>query len=160
MRIDRKIKWLSPWRDDVGAAMVEFTLLAPFLLSLGLGMSEFGRFLYQYQLVLEGLRDGARYLARTQDPTLDANKTNAENLALYGTIDISNDPPLRVEGWDDATFTVVPISNSAGTYRGGAIIQIVQATTTFNYADLGFLSVLGLPAISIAAAHEQRALGE
>jgi Flp pilus assembly protein TadG len=146
-------------RNDSGAALVEFTLLAPFLLFLGLGMGEFGRFLYQYQLVVEGLRDGARYLARL-DPDSTTNQTNAANLATTGTIDGSGDP--RVDGWvaADVTFTVTDVDNSSGTYRGDSTVKAVEATTTFNYGDVGFLGALGLPALSIDAAHEQRVIRE
>src|SRR5262245_2383316 len=98
MKTNCNIRWLAAWRNEVGAAMVEFTLVAPFLLFLGLGMSEFGRFLYQYQLVLEGLRDGARYLARVQDPYDTATAQPAAiNLAVYGNT--AGTGSLRVEGW-------------------------------------------------------------
>jgi len=40
------------FRDQDGSALIEFTLLAPFLLTLALGMTELGRFLYQYQMVI------------------------------------------------------------------------------------------------------------
>src|SRR6185295_11404664 len=124
---DRKTGIFALWRDEFGAALVEFTLLAPFLLFLGLGMSEFGRFLYQYQLVLDGLRDGARYLARLYDPTDATNQSNAANLAVTGTIDGSG--AARVDGWAaaDIEFVVgdLDVDNSAGTYRGGAIIHRV-----------------------------------
>ena len=148
------------WNDDRAAALVEFTLLAPFLLMLGLGMSEFGRFLYQYQLVLDGLRDGARYLARMQDPTSTTSQTNAANLAATGTIDGTGAD--RVGGWAaaDVTFNIVDVANSGGAYRGDDPIQVVQATTTFDYADVGFLSALSLPALSIDATYEQRAIRE
>ncbi|MGH6892691.1 MAG: TadE/TadG family type IV pilus assembly protein [Dongiaceae bacterium] len=146
-------------RDDFGAALVEFTILAPFLFALAFGIAEFGRFLYQYQLVVEGLRDAARYLARL-DPDDSTNQTNAANLATTGTIDGSG--AARVAGWTtgDVTFVITDVDNSAGTYRGPAIIKAVQATTTFNYADVGFLDALGFGAISVDAAHEQRAIEE
>lgn len=153
----------SLWLSESGAAMVEFSLLAPFLLSLALGMFEFGRFIYQYQLVVEGLRDAGRYIARL-DPSVAANQTSAKNLALTGTIDGTGD--VRVEGWeaDDIAFnpTSVPNVDVSGNplYRGGATIQVIEVTTTFNYADLGFLGALGLGPISVAASHEQRVIKE
>jgi Flp pilus assembly protein TadG len=158
MTADRRHHLLASWRDEAGAALVEFTLLAPFLLVLALGMSEFGRFLYQYQLVVEGLRDGARYLARVQDPSLEANQTSAKNLAVTGTIDGTGD--ARVDGWvaADVEFDIEDVDNSDGTYRGDPTIEVVQASTTFDYADLGFLAALGLPALSVTATHEQRAI--
>lgn len=160
MRSVRKNASLVLWRDTAGAAMVEFSLLAPFLIVLALGTGEFGRFLYQYHLVLDGLRDGARYLARMQDPNDATSQTNAKNLAVTGTIDGSG--AARVGGWVAAnvTFTVTPINNSAGTYRGAATIYTVRSNTTFNYQDVGFLGALGLPAISVAATHMQRAIKE
>jgi Flp pilus assembly protein TadG len=146
-------------RDNRGAALVEFSILLPFLLSFALGVFEFGRFLYQYQQVVEGLRDGTRYLARL-DAADATNQSNASNLATTGTIDGTGD--LRVDGWEaaDVTFSVDPIDNSDGTYRGAAEIYTVEATTTFDYVGLGFLSALGLDAISVDAAHEQRVIEE
>jgi Flp pilus assembly protein TadG len=146
-------------RNGDGAALIEFSLLAPFLLFLALGMTEFGRFLYQYQMVIEGLRDAGRYLARL-DPSDTINQGNAANLAVTGTIDGSGDD--RVDGWKatDISFGITPVDNTAGTYRGLATIQVVEVTTTFDYADVGFLSALGFDAISINAAHEQRVIGE
>lgn len=165
MMTRRQHRFRILWRDDVGAALVEFTLLAPFLLFLGLGMSEFGRFLYQYQLVLDGLRDGARYLARSYNPADDVttagNKVaSAQKLAATGTIDGTG--AARVDGWvaADVTFTIEDVDNSAGTYRGDSTIHVVHADTTFDYADVGFLGALGLPALSVDATHEQRAIKE
>jgi Flp pilus assembly protein TadG len=146
-------------RDDSGAALVEFTIIAPFLLTLVLGMAEFGRFLYQYQMVLEGLRDAGRYLARL-DANDASNQGNAANLATTGTIDGSGDP--RVDGWEagDLGFAVTDVDNTAGIYRGPAEIEVIRVTTTFDYADVGFLSALGFDAISIDAAHQERVIEE
>jgi Flp pilus assembly protein TadG len=146
-------------RDQSGSALIEFTIMAPLLLSLVLGISEFGRFLYQYQMVLEGLRDAGRYLARL-DANDATNQSNAANLATTGTIDGSGDP--RVDGWEagDIDFAVTDVDNTAGTYRGPAEIEVIEVTTTFDYADVGFLSALGFDPISIDAAHEQRVILE
>lgn len=143
-------------RDNAGAALVEFSLLAPFLLTLALGMFEFGRFLYQYQLVVEGLRDAGRYIARL-DPTLDSSKQNARNLAVTGTIDGTGDG--RVAGWaaDDVEIDDPVLADESTTdYRGAP--YVVRIETTFDYADLGFLAALGLPTISVSASHEQRVI--
>ena len=142
--------------NEAGSALVEFSLLAPFLLTLALGMFEFGRLLYQYQLVVEGLRDAGRYIARL-DPTLDSSKQNAKNLAVTGTIDGTGDE--RVAGWttDDIDIDEPALADESTTnYRGTP--YVVRIETTFNYADLGFLSVLGFSAISVGASHEQRVI--
>jgi Flp pilus assembly protein TadG len=146
-------------RDQSGAALIEFTIMAPLLLSLVLGIAEFGRFLYQYQMVLEGLRDAGRYLARL-DANDATNQSNAANLAITGTIDGTGEP--RVDNWEagDIDFSVTDVDNTAGIYRGPAEIEVIEVTTTFDYADVGFLSALGFDPISIDAAHEQRVILE
>lgn len=155
--------WRGVCRDQDGASLVEFSLLAPLLVALGLGMTEFGRFMYQYQLVVEGLRDAGRYIARL-DPTNATNQTKAANLAVTGTVDGSGD--ARVEGWTaaDVSFSVTNVANDDGTgtplYRGGANVEVVEVTTSFAYADVGFLSALGIDAITFGAAHEQRVIEE
>jgi TadE-like protein len=155
--VEGRSGFLRLLRDDLGAALVEFTILAPFLFTLAFGMFEFGRFLYQYQMVVEGLRDGARYLARL-DPDNETNQDNARNLAATGTIDGTG--PERVSGWmaDDVEFTI--LSDESGGYRGGGTVNTVEASTTFSYLDLGFLDILGLGAISITATHQQRVIEE
>jgi Flp pilus assembly protein TadG len=143
--------------------MVEFTLIAPLLFTLTLGTAEFGRFIYQYQLVVEGLRDAGRYLARL-DAADATNQSNAANLAVTGTIDGTGDP--RVDGWSagDVSFNVTNVNNDDGSgnplYRGGATIQVIEVSTTFNYNDVGFLDVLGFDPIAVSAAHEQRVIKE
>jgi Flp pilus assembly protein TadG len=146
-------------RDQDGAALIEFTIMAPLLLSLVFGIAEFGRFLYQYQMVLEGLRDAGRYLARL-DANDATNQSNAANLATTGTIDGTGEP--RVDNWEagDIDFSVTDVDNTAGTYRGPAEIEVIEVTTTFDYADVGFLSALGFAPISIAAEHQQRVIME
>jgi len=146
-------------RSEAGAALVEFSLMAPFLLALALGMFEFGRFFYQYQLVVEGLRDAGRYIARL-DPAIAANQTSAKNLAVKGTVNGSG--TSRVEGWDaaDVSVNITNVDNSAGSYRGGTTIRVVEVTTTFAYDDLGFLGPLGIGPISVVARHEQRVIKE
>jgi Flp pilus assembly protein TadG len=152
---------LAVFADRRGAALVEFTLILPFLLSIVFGMAEFGRFVYQYQLVLEGLRDAGRYLSRV-DATNVTLQTNAKNLAVTGTLDGSG--TARVPGWTAADVEVstrnVDNSGSPAPYRGPATIHIAVVETTFNYADIGMLGALGLGPISVSASHEQRVLGE
>lgn len=158
----RELARACGWNQS-GAAMVEFSLMAPFLITLALGMTEFGRFIYHYQLVVEGLRDAGRYLARL-DASDGTNQTKAANLAVTGTIDGTGDP--RVEGWaaGDISFNITNVVNDDGAgnplYRGPATIRVIEVSTTFNYEDVGFLGALGFDPIAVDAAHEQRVIRE
>ena len=63
----RRLKY--HWRDDAGSALLEGAIVVPFLFTLVLGTLEFSYFFYQQHLVSTGVRDAARYLARTDPAT-------------------------------------------------------------------------------------------
>ncbi|MNQ67233.1 TadE-like protein [compost metagenome] len=74
-----------------GLAIVEFTLVLPVLLLLLLAFGEFGRMLYQYNLLLQASRDADRFVASNAwDSTLGAVAlsstllTQTKNVAVYG----------------------------------------------------------------------------
>jgi Flp pilus assembly protein TadG len=74
-----------------GLAMVEFTLVLPVLLLLLLAFGEFGRMLYQYNVLLQASRDADRFVAsQAWNSTLGAItlsntlQTQTKNVAVYG----------------------------------------------------------------------------
>lgn len=74
-----------------GLAMVEFTLVLPLLLLLLLAFGEFGRMLYQYNMLLQASRDADRFVAnQAWNSTLvavalsNALKAQTRNVAVYG----------------------------------------------------------------------------
>ncbi|MBV7545227.1 pilus assembly protein [Pseudomonas sp. PDM26] len=74
-----------------GLAIVEFTLVLPVLLLLLLAFGEFGRMLYQYNLLLQASRDADRFVAsQAWNSTLgavalsDTLLTQTQNVAVYG----------------------------------------------------------------------------
>jgi Flp pilus assembly protein TadG len=151
-------------RNQNGAALVEFTVVLPFLVFLGLGAFEFSNALYGHHVITTGLRDAARYLARLDDPT--AAETAAKQLAVYGEIGGAS---KRVSWWDvgDITVALTTIANPADpdtgarTYRGPDPIRVVRVVTTATYPGLGFFAVLGLGStLAINTFHEERVIGD
>ena len=78
-------------RGQQGLAMVEFTLALPVLLLLLLAFGEFGRMLYQYNVLLQASRDADRFVAsQAWNSTLGAVslsntlQTQTKNVAVYG----------------------------------------------------------------------------
>jgi TadE-like protein. len=74
-----------------GLAIVEFTFVLPVLLLLLLAFGEFGRMLYQYNVLLQASRDADRFVAsQAWDSTLGAVslsntlQTQTKNVAVYG----------------------------------------------------------------------------
>src|SRR2546423_6887575 len=83
----------SLWHDTEGSAMLEAALVLPVLVPLMLGFFEFAWYFQKQQLVESGVRDAARYLARTtaansdQNPCNDATSVaNAKLIATNGVI--------------------------------------------------------------------------
>src|SRR5687767_7650296 len=114
--------------DRRGAALIETTLLMPFLLFACAGVFEFGNLFYQKLLVEAGVRDAARYVARCTWPSLTACVTTGEEIAVFGEPG-GSDP--RVDGFTtgdvDIDQTYRETANTADEdgnypYRGGPII--------------------------------------
>jgi Flp pilus assembly protein TadG len=151
-------------RDARGTAAMEAALAFPFIVALVAGLIEFGSLLYNFELIQTGVRDAARYLARVADPA--ASEAAARNLALRGTVASSG--ALRVKWWQPTqiqiTYKTTPNPVDVGTgrrlYRGSDPLRVVRVSTSFDYAGMGLLNVIGLGPIRVAAAHEERYVGE
>lgn len=65
-----------------GAALVEFALILPLLLTLSILAAEFGRAVMYYNTLTKSVRDAARYLS-VQTP--GTKLAEAKNLIVYGT---------------------------------------------------------------------------
>jgi Flp pilus assembly protein TadG len=153
----------SLWRDSEGTALVEATIVIPVLLVLLFGVFEFSAFFWRQQLISTGVRDAARYLSRSLNPSSPAVETAAENLAVTGST--SGGTP-RVFGWSGSditiSFTVIdnPVAaNGTSPYRGPAVIQVVTVSTSYTHRSLGFLDYLGLPNLVIQVSHSERVIG-
>lgn len=157
-------------KDKRGTSIVEMTLLAPLLISLGLGVAEFGRALQHHHVMNKAMRDAARFLARAKvtcpagaaTGTVDnaADVTTAKNLALNGA---PTGGTPRVSYWTDPASITVQVdcfNNSAGVYRGQEGIPLITTTASVAYQDLGFLDALGLSEMTFTARHQQLHIGE
>jgi Flp pilus assembly protein TadG len=148
-------------KDHSGAALVEFTLLAPVLISLVCGLAEFGQALRQYHIMEKGVRDAARYLSRVPanppcmgaDPSWTSYVTQAKNLAVYG---VTTTGTALFTGWTTATVSV-PDPPCLANPRGVLAADLPKITVTASapFADLGMLSFLGLGPITLTVSHQE-----
>jgi len=158
-----------PLRDDDGSALVEGAVLMPLLFMLLFGVYEFSWFFYQQHVASVGVRDAARYLARVNDPCNERSaawpieQAYARNLATTGSIRGSI---ARIKGWTPAMVTVrcTAVGNPAGTagmgaLRGGPVIYVITASSSFADPSLGFFGVLHLDPPVISVTHSERAIG-
>jgi Flp pilus assembly protein TadG len=153
----------SLWRNSEGSALVEGALVVPILCILVFGVFEFSWLFYQQHLISTGIRDAARYLARTANPNDLTIQTDAKNLATTGAVDGS---AARVSGWwtRDVDITYASVDNPVGfngltPFRGGAVIQSVTVSTSFAVPSLGFFGLLGLKPPAFTVSHQERIIG-
>lgn len=161
-------------RDEKGGVIVEASIILPMLLLLGLVAFEFSNVFFQHQAVTTGVRDAARYAARTPRPAgssceetveSEAIVTAARNLALSG--DIYSSTPARVAGWKTtdvsvtATTTANPFDATTGslTYRGPDPVCVVRVSSSYTYRKIGILSGFGFITPTIAVSHTERWIG-
>lgn len=149
-------------RDTAGAALIEFTVLAPLLIGLMCGVAEFGQALRQYHVMEKGVRDAARYLSRVPanppctgltDPNWATYVSQARNLAIYG-VTTSGTPLFR--GWSNTATVLVPDPPCVANPRpNGADLPKITVTATAPYADMGMLGFLGVGPITLSVSHQE-----
>jgi Flp pilus assembly protein TadG len=153
------------WRDVRGSVLIEGAIIFPVLFVLFFGVFEFSWFFYEQHRVSTGLRDAARYIARTV--IVDATvQSNAKSLALSGdtsgSCTVSTTTTCRVKGWTDPDsihIEFVSVDCAAPYYcQGGATtMQGVKVWTSFTPSSLGFLGFLRLgPLVINNLSHTER----
>ncbi|WP_030131928.1 TadE/TadG family type IV pilus assembly protein [Pseudomonas sp. QTF5] len=117
-------------RRQQGLAMVEFTLVLPVLLLLLLAFGEFGRMLYQYNVLLQASRDADRFVAsKAWDSTLgvvslsNALQTQTKNVAVYGVP--ANTGTAVVSGLTTANVVVAAVG-----------LDHVRVTITYTFCPV------------------------
>lgn len=129
---------LARLRSERASALVEFTLVLPFLLLLVFGTVEIGRGFRTYLALNNAAREGARWLAAY--PT-DAAGARAIAAAEAG----------RVGACPDQPATITPVKNP---YQAGDNVT-VEVVCTYN---LLFGAVPGVPALTMRAQATMRVL--
>jgi Flp pilus assembly protein TadG len=161
------------WGDCDGSALVEATIITPFLLTLLLGVFEFSWYFYNQQLVVAGLRDAARYMTRIEltngngDPCAQKDQNGVLYTADAANIATTAQPAgggsARVSGWNPADVTISCLSSAAldnDRYADGSTsMTIIDVTTSFADPSLGLFPALGLKAPLLSFSHQERFIG-
>jgi Flp pilus assembly protein TadG len=128
---------LGRWRSDRGAELVEFALVTPVLLLLGLGMTDFGLMFQRYEVVTNAAREGARAAATGASNQQVAGIVGAYltggGLTTAATVTIDpvtiGNPPLnavRVSvAYPNGGFFIAPIA----TFFGSSVQAITLRST-------------------------------
>lgn len=137
-----------------GTAIVEFALILPLLLLLTIITTEFGRAIYQYNLIVKSLRQATRYLS-LQTP--NTKITEAKNLVVFGNI--AGTGPALVPGLTVAqvvtptwqTFGPAPLINTVTVQVGYGptgtpdqkytFIPLVASVFSLNFGNLTYAPI-------------------
>ncbi|MDR6886184.1 MULTISPECIES: TadE/TadG family type IV pilus assembly protein [Variovorax] len=121
-----------------GAALIELALITPLLLLLTFITTEFGRAMYEYNLVVKSTRDAVRYLS-VQTP--GTHITEARNLMVFGNIAGTGTPLAR-----GLSLSNVPAGTCCTWQAAGASPLITTVTvriSSYSFHSL-FPSVMGV----------------
>jgi len=114
-------------RDTRGQSLVEFALILPMMLVVMFMITEFGRALYQFNVLSTACREGAR----------EAVVSSSTNAVQVGT-DRMNLILSKANLQTGTTVTVTTDNNYQGT---GTHVVIATATRPFNWAFKGPMPV-------------------
>jgi Flp pilus assembly protein TadG len=131
------------WRADSGASLLELALITPLLLSLLIGVIEFGRYAYYSILVANAARAGAQYGAQNVATAADtpgiinAASNDGQNLAAL-TINAVQECGCT----GSALSSPCPVTGATGCASPGHPLVYVQVTVSatinsmFNYPGI------------------------
>jgi Flp pilus assembly protein TadG len=110
-------------RGDRGSALVEYALVFILLMTMLLGVAEFGRALYAYHFVSSAAREGARYaMVRGCTPTTTSCPTAADATSVQ---DFVKNVPLGIDASKLSVATTWTPNHKAGS--------TVSVTTTYTF---------------------------
>ena len=110
------------FRDDSGAALVEFALVAPLLLLMVFGIFEFGRVWNVYQTMTDAAREGARRIAVANGQGWTVIEPAVRDALALGVMD----PAV-------ATITPGPQSFAANNAGDGTPGSQARVDITYDY---------------------------
>lgn len=136
-----------------GLAVVEMAIVLPILMLLTLAAGEFGRAFIQYSRLSHRVQSAARFVAENtlQGTTgvavlTDSIRTQARNLAVYGTTAVGTKPAVPYLTATDVVITVTPdgIVNVSIAYAYRPVIG--DALPVFGFGqDIATASILLKP---------------
>lgn len=130
MKIDKKISG----KRQRGAAVIELALILPLLLLLSFITTDFGRAIYQYNVITKSVRDAVRYLSMQ---TPNSGIVEARNLIVYGNTQGTGVPLV-------AGLTAAHVPDPIWQVSGATpVINTVTITVTGYTFESMFATVFG-----------------
>jgi hypothetical protein len=123
-----RIGWLQRVSCDKGAQLIEFSLVFPLLLLVGLGIIDFGFMFQRYEVVTNAAREGARVAVLPGYAQADVTARVTQYLAASGatgTPTVTYQAPLAVDvGGVCMTLTGVTVALPHGFNVVGPLVAL------------------------------------
>ncbi|MDD9920686.1 MAG: pilus assembly protein [Boseongicola sp.] len=133
-------------RDTRGASLVEFGIVLPFMLLMLALMIEAGRFMWSYQVAVEGVRDAGRYLARIApvDICQTGGTVSGYSPTLLGMVRNNNSGSTLFPQYVTVNSVTASHTCVSGTYRiSPTPVGTVTANMTIQFPFAGITSIFG-----------------
>src|SRR5262245_25103904 len=117
---------------EQGQSLVEFAMVLPLLLVIGLGTVEFGRAYYQYNTLTKAVREGARYMSMHAYDTDELDR--AKNMTVFGNREGTGSPCLP--GLAVSNIVVTPRNPSSGTSPTNPPRWVKVGISGYNFQPL------------------------
>lgn len=153
-----------------GLAIIEFTIVLPFLLLAALAVAEAGRAMYQYNTLTKSVHNGVRYLSdKALDPSgqlddtspyFDGLRSETIDLVIYGDINGSTNGATRLLPINQDIGKGVEVTAEAFPLLmegdpPGVVDNHVRVTGTYTFTPLFSLGGLSyqrvIPDFSVSA---------
>lgn len=155
-----------------GTAALEMALVMPLMMVLLGGTVEIGRALHHHHVLEMSVRDATRYLSKAATvgasaeapcaaPAAGTAAATAARLAMYGTTLPGAAPLLAYWSADrPQTLCVHSLTRTLTDATGATFdVQVVRVEVGVDYEDLGLLTLIGIDAMRLTAAHEEVHIG-
>ena len=157
--------------DTSAQAAAEMMLVLPMLLALMFGAGEVGYYFYQEHVLVDAVRDGARFAARQPpeevscagiDSDTETSIKTATRLISPGALDTAEN--RRITYWDSNDSVTVTVScpdndGFEGLYVNMAELPRVRVAAEVGYQSLFSFLGLGNLTLSVEAASEAAVVG-
>ncbi len=141
-----------------GVAAIEAALILPMLLLAGFGTLDASYLILQHHKMETNLATAGSYLSKSSDP--QSLELQAKRLAATGQIRAGGRPTITNWSHDDISISYKNFTNhqfrGRRLYRGGAVVKVVNISSSVPYQGLGLLNALSGGTITLSGAYEER----
>ena len=139
-----------------GQSLLEFAVVLPLLLLLGLGVVEFSRAYFQYNTLSKAVREGARYMSDHAYDPIEIAK--AQNITVYGNREGTGSPCLPGLAVGNISITPRNPDTAEGASRTNPPRWVRVGVTGYTFQPM-FPGIVPISSFTFTPSVEMRYVG-